>query len=247
MIIISPAKKQITDKTKEPWSKPKHLEQSRALLSELVLLSPEELKKTLKVSDDLASLNHQRHQRLHQHQFDENLAIPAAYMYAGDVYQYLDVRTLNDDQLQFMQKKLRIISALYGLLSPMDGIWPYRLEMVHQLCHYGSLPAYWCESVTQDLHTNGDQYLFNLASQAYSQSIDQKAIKGWVDLVFQDKNKDGRYQVIAVKAKRMRGLLLRYMIEHQVEQPQDLMAFNLQGYQLDEAESTPACLVFRSK
>lgn len=242
MIIISPAKRQ-ESATQRHEGLPKHLDQTKVLIDKLQVLTPDELKKVLNVSDRIAQEAWEQFQEYHQQGFKSE---PSACidLYQGDVYKSLDVATLTNEDLLYIKDNLRIISAFYGVLSPMEGIWPYRLEMITKVPGVGSLASYWQASAVSDLEQS--ETIFNLASVAYSETVMPLRDKRWVDIVFQDKDTKGGYRIIAVKAKRMRGLLLRHMVKHRIKTPEKLLGYQENGYAFCEEESSPNKLVFRS-
>ena len=58
-----------------------------------------------------------------------NRLTPAILAYEGIAFQYMAPAVFETSQLDYAQKHLRILSAFYGVLRPMDGVTPYRLEM----------------------------------------------------------------------------------------------------------------------
>ncbi|MDC3180662.1 YaaA family protein [Gammaproteobacteria bacterium] len=231
MIIISPAKKQVEHHLQSTGI-PHHLEVTDRLASVMQGMDAKALGACLKISQPLAKLNVDRMRDFSIAQIKSGHTASAIHTYQGDVYQYLDVESLSEDEMLFLQQNVRMISAFYGLLKPLDGILPYRLEMVSRLPDVGDLSKLWIDRITTALKE--EDIIFNLASNEYSKSVDRTQIKRWVDIKFLDETSTG-YKTIAVKAKRMRGRLLRYMIQNKITQPEKLRAFSEQGYIFDEA------------
>lgn len=242
MIIISPAKRQQST-IQRATLKPLALEKTQELIKRLSGFSSEELAKTLNVSQKIADEAWEQFQGYASDGFADKESVAAIDLYQGDVYKSLDVGSLTDSELAFLEDNLRIISAFYGVLTPMTGIWPYRLEMISKVEGLPPLAHFWQESACRMLQD--EPYIFNLASNAYSETLAPLKNDRWIDIVFQSKDKMGEYRVIAVKAKRMRGHMLRYMCRNQITQPEMLMNYNEHGYQLNEALSSPTRLVFR--
>ena len=238
MIIISPAKKQIKT-TRVALTQPDHLEKMQPLLEQLSSYTVADLVKCLGISEQLAEENHQRFIELKS---GKAILTPAIYTYAGDVYKHLDPESCSEKAIAYAQSHLRILSAFYGPLRPLDAIGFYRLEMITKLSGFKPLAQYWQGSMTQAVE---NQNIFNLASDAYSKSIDRKRCKNWVDIVFYEKNKKGQYVVVAVNAKRMRGKILAYMLENQIDSPDGLDAFESNGYEFDAVNSTANRVIFR--
>ena len=237
LIAISPAKSLDFDtkpKTKE-YTLPDFLGKSEKLVEELKQMSPEHLSKLMGISKDLAELNFQRFQTWHLPFTPEN-AKQAVLAFSGDVYQGLDATSLPVKQLKLAQKKLRILSGLYGVLKPLDLIQPYRLEMGTKLKHGKSknLYEFWnpqlSEKVREAVDESGSNVLVNLASNEYFKSIDTKILrKEIITPEFRDL-KNGHYKIISVYAKKARGLMTRFILENDIKKVTDLQAFDLEGY-----------------
>ena len=178
---------------------------------------------------------------------------------SGAAFQGIDISSCSSESVSYMQKNLRIIDPLYGALRPMDKIQPYRLEMASkgvlsktEMGGSKTLAEWWKESVTSsiveelDIRTEGQQTLLNLASDEYSAALKPSAFPNsykYIKVVFQQ---DGR--VIAVHAKRARGLMVRYVAENNISDLSTLKKFNVEGYEFVAKKSTEDRLVFdRSK
>lgn len=246
MIIISPAKRQDSSMVNRSKGLPVCLPKTQSLLSDIVTLDEKQLRKALDVSEAIGKDAWATFQSLAAKGLNEMQVTASIDLYQGDVYKALDVQTLTVEDLEFMENNLRILSAFYGLLKPLDGIWPYRLEMGSRLPQYPDLAQYWAGAVTEVVCAEKPSYIFNLASVQYAKAIHQEHGATWVDIVFQDKDQKGQYRVIAVRAKKMRGLMLRYMVKNRVTHPEQLLGFNENNYVFNQAESSPTRLVFRS-
>jgi uncharacterized protein len=176
----------------------------------------------------------------------------------GDVYEGLDARSLSGADLDYAQQHVRVLSGLYGLLRPLDLLQPYRLEMGTRFenARGKDLYAFWGERITQALNaqidhnvarTNGARVLVNCASNEYFKSVKPKKLAAPVITpVFEDW-KGGRYKVISFHAKRARGLMARYAVEHRISEPEALKGFDTEGYAFDADASNDATWVFRRR
>ena len=245
MIIISPAKRQNLDCDNHSTAMPAYLAKTKEIIAVMAGFSIDELAKRLNVSQAIAEEAYRQYQVLVAG-LDENKVVAAINLYQGDVFKHLNVADMTNEDLAFLQDNLRILSALYGVVKPFDGIWPYRLEMGTPV-FTESLAKYWQPVGLERLETEKPKFIFNLASQQYAEMIPRLAGVQWIDIVFQDKDKSGQYKVVAVKAKRMRGEMLRYMIQQRITHPEDLLAFKHDQYAFSEAASSPSRLVFRSR
>lgn len=254
LTVISPAKSldfETSPSTQEA-TQPEYLDASQQLIDILKDYSPQELSELMKISDSLASLNAARYQQW-QPPFDLDNAKQAAFAFTGDVYSGLDANSLDDHALNFGQEHLRILSGLYGLLKPLDLIQAYRLEMGTRLSNPKGKDLYefWKTQITNDLQKTLNQQtsrvLINLASQEYFKAVDRKALDAEVITpVFKDW-KNGQFKIISFYAKKARGLMARYLLEKQIDEPEGLKDFDYQGYGYNPAMSEGNTWVFTRK
>lgn len=248
-IVISPAKS-LDFETKLPTKKftePIFLSEAEIVHKALKEKSPAELKDLMHISDKLADLNWQRHQDW-KVPFTNKNARPAIYMFNGEVYTGIDSYSIPDSKIEKLQDNLRILSGLYGLLKPLDLIQPYRLEMGVKLSVSGNknLYEFWKHQITESLNKElkDKEVLVNLASKEYFGAIDTKALK--VPIItpeFKD-YKDGNLKVIVFYAKKARGMMVRYIIDNNIKNVEDLKGFDYDGYYYDDKLSKGNKLVF---
>ena len=240
-IFISPAKKIneekiLYDNTKS--SKFYFQKEVDYLISELKEYSVSEIKKLMNLSDNLSHLNFDRFQNWN---LKSDKVCPSIYMFQGDVYKGLKATSFNNDQLDFAQQNLRIISGLYGLLKPLDLIYPYRLEMgTKMITNKGkNLYEFWGNKLRDFLtdEISNDEIIINLASNEYSKSLNLKTIGNKVITpVFKD-FKNGRLKVISFFAKRARGEMANFIISNKITNCNDLKLFNYEGYKYSESSN----------
>ena len=252
LILISPAK---TLDYQSPlattrYTQPELLEYSQQLIGIARKLSAPQIGKLMSISDKLADLNATRFHDWHP-DFTPQNARQAILAFKGDVYTGLQAETLTEDDFDFAQRHLRMLSGLYGVLRPLDLMQPYRLEMGIRLENPRGKDLYqfWGEEITQTLNAaleaQGDDVVVNLASDEYFRSVKPKALKGQIiKPVFLDE-KNGKFKVISFYAKKARGLMSRFIIENRLTKPEQLTGFNTEGYFFDPASSTHDELVFK--
>lgn len=254
LFLLSPAKSldYETPLNGQPHTAPLFVKQSKVLIDVLRQQSPQQIAELMDLSDKLSSLNVARYQAWSTRASEKN-ARQAALAFDGDVYGGLDARSLKADDLAWAQEHVCILSGLYGVLRPLDLMQPYRLEMGTRLPNPNGkdLYQYWgsqlSEYLNERLRKDTSPVVVNVASQEYFKAVDRKALKAAVvECVFQE-YKSGQYKVISFMAKRARGLLVRYATEHRLVQPDQLRAFDSEGYQWDAKASQPDTLVFRRK
>ena len=248
-IIISPAKSLDFENkaTTNIHTQPIFLDKSEKLNKKLKTISRKKLGEFMSISPALADLNYTRNQEWQPH-FNLDNAKQAVYAFTGEVYRGLDVTTLPEDKLPLLQDRLRILSGLYGLLKPLDLIQPYRLEMGKKLKvgRKENLYKFWDQDLAKALNDEmqDDDLLINLASSEYFKAVPQKALKvPMITPVFKDL-KNGQYKTIMTFAKKARGQMVRYILDHNVNTLDELKGFDVDGYGFSEAMSTETELVF---
>ena len=254
LFLLSPAKSLDYDTplSGQTHTAPLFVKQSKALIDVLRGYSPPEIAELMDLSDALSSLNVARYQAWSSRPTPKN-ARQAALAFNGDVYGGLDAKTLSPDDLAWAQDHVCILSGLYGVLRPLDLMQPYRLEMGTRLpTDQGKdLYQFWGTQISDYLSTHLRKdispVVVNLASNEYYRAVDTQALKaGVVECVFQEYKAD-QYKVVSFFAKRARGLMARYATTHRLTMPDQLRAFDGEGYCWTAAESTPQRLVFRRK
>ncbi|MDA3501479.1 peroxide stress protein YaaA [Acinetobacter junii] len=252
LALISPAKTldYETALPTDTYTQPRLLEQSQQLIDVCRKLSATEIASLMTVSEKIANLNVERFRDWNA-EFDFSNARQALFAFKGDVYTGLDAYHLKDQDIDFAQQHLRMLSGLYGLLRPLDLMMPYRLEMGTKLKNSrgNNLYEFWgsiiTDQINQDLAEIDAKVLVNLASDEYYKSVNEKKIQAEIiKPVFLDQ-KNGKYKVISFYAKKARGLMARYLIENKLSQVEQLKAFDSEGYYFDAESSSNKELVFK--
>jgi cytoplasmic iron level regulating protein YaaA (DUF328/UPF0246 family) len=233
-----------------PHTQPLFIKQSAELIDLLQEKSPAQIASLMSLSDALAGLNVARYAAWSP-KFTAKNAKQAVLAFNGDVYEGLDAKSLSPDDLAWTQEHLCILSGLYGVLRPLDYMQPYRLEMGTALAnaHGSNLYKFWGSQIShylnERLQRDISPVVINLASQEYFKAVDGKTLKARViECVFQELKGD-QYKIVSFYAKRARGLMARYAATHRVVTPQQLQAFDVEGYAYEAAASSPDRLVFR--
>ncbi len=251
LIVISPAKTldYATPPVTERFTQPQFLDQSEELIRVLRNYSALDIAELMHLSMKLAELNFERYQDWSRPLTPKN-AKPAALAMKGDVYTGLDAETFSEQDFDFAQDRLRILSGLYGVLRPLDLMLPYRLEMGTKLKteRGDNLYQFWGERITEALHRllaeQAKPVLINLASNEYFKAVRPKTLDAEIITPqFKERKGDG-YKMISFYAKKARGLMSRYAIQHRIEDPEPLKAFDLEGYRYSPGLSKGANWVF---
>ena len=246
LAILSPAKTLDFDSplTTDQHSAPEFTKESTALIKTLRQLEPSDIGSLMGISDKLAVLNHNRYAHWSAKFDDASGALASLLAFKGDVYLGLDAQTLSKRDFTWAQKRLRVLSGLYGLLRPLDRIHPYRLEMGTALRNTAGKDLYefWGGKVTQALNEalagQRSKVLINLASNEYYKVVQAQNIDGRIVTInFKEWRRDA-YRFVSFSAKKARGLMARYMIDHRAERADDLKAFDVEGYAFNEELSS---------
>ncbi|WP_222909226.1 peroxide stress protein YaaA [Pseudomonas sp. DNDY-54] len=251
LMVISPAKTldYDTPPTTKRFTQPEHLDHAQQLIDQLRDLSPQQISELMHLSDKLAALNVARYGSWTP-DFTADNAKQALLAFKGDVYTGLNASDFSEQDFDYAQKHLRMLSGLYGILRPLDLMQPYRLEMGTKLANVRGkdLYAFWGERISTWLNdaltAQGDDVLLNLASNEYFGAVKRNALNARViDVDFKDM-KNGQYKIISFYAKKARGLMTRYVIKERIERPEQLKNFNYDGYRYSPDDSSTDHLVF---
>lgn len=242
-IIISPAKKMNVDTdTFQYKALPLFLKETEALMRWMQKLSLEEAKKLWCCNDKLAGLNFQRFQEMDL----ERGLTPALISYEGIQYQYMAPAVFTQDELDYVEEHLRILSGFYGVLRPFDGVTPYRLEMQAKarVGNAANLYDFWgsrlYEAVTEQEHV-----ILNLASREYSKCIEKylKPDDVFITCIFGEWQ-NGKVVQKGTQAKMARGEMVRFMAENDIQEPEEVKRFERIGYRFREELSSEKEYVF---
>ena len=251
LVIISPAKS-LNFKNNSPVSQysnalyPKRAEQ---LVKVLQNYTSKKLCELMNISSGLGELNYLRYQKWNSAHTPVN-AKQAIFAFNGEVYSGLKACELDEQQIHFTQKHVRIVSGLYGVLLPLDLIQPYRLEFGVKLKFnkHKNLYHYWGDiinsQINHDLETMESKTLINLASKEYSKAAILKNINGKVITPVFKEYKGESCKIITVYAKKARGLMTRFIIDNKITNPEEIKLFDTDGYLYNDNLSTESEWIF---
>lgn len=242
-IIISPAKQMRIDTDTFCCEKlPVFLEKTEQLMHWIQMLTYDEQKKLWCCNDKIAGENAERFARM---DLRKNLT-PAILSYDGIQYTYMAPAVFEDGQYEYVEEHLRILSGFYGVLKPMDGLVPYRLEMQAkiQMGNCQSLYDFWGDALYQEV-MDKSRVLINLASKEYSRAIEKylRPEDRYITCIFGEAE-GGKIVQKGVYAKMARGEMIRYLAGIQAEEPELIKNFHQSGYEFDEARSNDTTYVF---
>lgn len=251
IILLSPAK--TLDFSKkiqiENPTLPDLLPESEKLIKYLKTYSAEQLSELMNISSKLAQLNYDRYQKWHVPFTPEN-SLPAIYVFKGEVYKEFNIENLPEKNHKYMQQNLRILSGLYGILRPFDLIQPYRLEagIKFSTDTFRNLYDFWntkiTEKLNQQMKTTQNNCIINLASAEYYKAIKIRKLDGKIITPLFKENKGNTFKTVAIYAKRARGEMARFIIENQIENPEEIKYYNQNGYVYNSQMSSSKEWVF---
>lgn len=254
IITLSPSKGQDFEQAAptETYTNPVQLNDSVQLIQQLKHLTQQEIGQLMSISENLSQLNYQRFHDF-KTPFNPQNAKQALFAFKGDVYSGINTASMKQKDFEYAQQHLRILSGLYGCLKPLDLIQPYRLEMKTKLktSDADNLYQYWGQSISdllnQALETQKHKVIVNLASNEYWKSVKPKLLDGKVLNIAFKENKDGKSRIIAIFAKKARGMMTDFIIRNRIETPEGIKRFDYEGYQFDAKNSTDNQYVFSRK
>lgn len=244
--IISPAKNMRNLKVDN--IKPKMYGESRfftketkEIINELKKLTPWDIQSIMKVNEKIAFQSYAYFQDFN---FDEE-GVCGILAYDGLVFKNIKAEEFTSEDFDFANNHVRILDAFYGIVNPLDGVLPYRLEMQYKInINDKNLYKFWGDKLYKKLYSE-DKVIINLASEEYA-----KAVRGFLDKddIFIDIDfkihKDGKLKTMATYAKMARGQMIKYIIENKINNPEDLKDFTFNGYKFDHNLSTNKKYVF---
>ncbi len=252
MIIISPSKNLDLNEEviKIDHSLPQFLPESRQLTKKIKNLNAEQIKSLMKISDSLAKLNFDRFKNISK---KSNIRKAAAFIFSGDTFNGLSIRSLDSSCLKYAQKRLRILSGLYGILKPFDLIEPYRLEMGTRINNLigKDLYKFWSNKLTSNLNreirNSKSNFLFNLSSNEYSSVINFEKLDNKVINFDFKKIKDDKLAGIGMVIKKIRGAMANHIISNQITNLETIKKFNQFKFKFYEFDNKNNKFLFISK
>ena len=245
-IILSPAKKMITDTDSiEPVALPEFIDKTTELLSWLKDKSKEELKAIWKCNDKIAEQNFYRLENMDIY----HILTPAVLSYEGIAFQYMAPSVFEDRQFEYIQNHLRILSAFYGVLKPMDGVTSYRLEMQAkvEIGDAKNLYEYWGDLLYHSV-IDDSRIIINLASKEYAKCIEKYLTPQdrYITVAFCELSGD-KMVTKGTYAKMAHGEMIRFMAENNIDNPIEIQKFDRLGYFFRSDLSSDTEYVFERK
>lgn len=265
LVLLSPAKSLDYDSQFKcnRHSTPVFTKEIAILSTALKDLTAPDLKKLMGISDKLAELNHNRFQKFTS-KFNASNSRQALLAFNGDVYNNIEKTSYNEQDFDFAQDHLRILSGFYGILKPLDLMQPYRLEMGTDFRKISTnnkqdnalidqiqainLYKFWGDKISHylnnEIKSSHHQNIINLASNEYFSAIDPKSLLPKViNIAFKEK-KGGVLKIIGISAKKARGLMANFIIKNKITNPAELKNFTEGHYLFDKELSNDSNFIF---
>ena len=239
--IISPAKNMKVDTTSGYLlTKPRFMDHTKTIMETLKKYQPWELETLMKINEKLALQTF-----LDTQNFDlSKKGTPALLAYDGLVFKNIGAESFSKEEMEFANVHLRILSACYGSVRPLDEILPYRLEMQCKIkVEEKNLYQFWADTLYKSLY-NEDQEILNLASEEYAKTI-RKYTKqdSFTDVEFLTYHK-GKLKTLATWAKMARGQMAAFIIKNKINKIEEIKSFDWNGYEYEDSLSTEKKYVF---
>ncbi|MGL4949287.1 MAG: peroxide stress protein YaaA [Anaeroplasmataceae bacterium] len=237
-IIISPAKKMRSCDFYKPKSTPIFINESNELLDVLKNLDLDSLKQSMNLKDKLGLETFNLYKNIDTSNID-----PAILSYDGIMYKYMGIDVFNNNEFKYIEDNLYIISGLFGLLKPFDGIYKYRLEFNTKINNI-DLYEFWSDKIYKELFKDSD-IVINLASNEYSKTIRKylKPNNKFIDIKFYEKDNDKLIEK-GVYVKIARGEMIKYLASNNINDLEGIKNFNYQEYQFDNSLSNDMNIIF---
>ena len=247
-LLLSPSKTiNISEKRKGLASSiPFFINEAKTLVNILKQYNVSQLAALMATSQKLSQLTFDRYQFWNPEHIEFN-SCQAILGFRGDVFSGIDAISLSNDDLNFLNEHLIVLSGLYGMLHPLDLIQPYRLEVAHKLDvkGQGNLYNFWVDMITKAVNqlVKGD-VLVNLASNEYFRMLNLSGISAEVITPVFKEYTNGKYKIVSIYAKRARGLMTRFITEKRISNPEDMKFFDSEGYFYNDEQSDSKNFVF---
>lgn len=221
-----------------PATTPLLIDKAKPLAAYVQTLDAPQLQTIMGISGPLSHKVHDTFAEWNTAQNEQCLAMDS---FVGDIYSGLRATSLSKANRDYAQQTLKILSGLYGILRPYDGVRPYRLEMGYKLPNnpYQNLYRYWGPAIAETLPKEG--LIVNLSALEYTKTVipylnaDRVIAPRFLTI----NQKTAEPSQVIVHTKIARGAFARWLITSRVTLPEQLVQFNDLNYHYEAALSTP--------
>lgn len=216
---------------------PELIKKATQLAHYVASFTPSQLEESMKISRSLAV---KTHHLMSEWSSTPTEATPAIDVFLGDVYSGLRVTQLSTAERAYSNEHLYILSGLYGVLHPFDGISAYRLEMGYRFADepFKDLYKFWGDDIAGVPPTGG--FIVNLSALEYTRVVlpylRSRTIITPKFLTCNPRTKIPKHVVVHTKIAR--GAFARWMIVNEVDDVSQLREFADLNYQYSASLST---------
>lgn len=237
-IILSPSKRQNKDLKLDNSIKPLIFpEKTNKLYEILNNKDKSELGKILNISNNLLDKSYKFYEN-----FNSSSKKHCISTYNGLVFKNINTESFSADELDYIEKNLRILSVMYGILTPMTGIYKYRLDMKAKFEDL-DLYNFWKDEIEN--YFESEDCIINLASNEFSKLVKSKKLNdSIVDIVFKETSDNEKYRTVAARAKKVRGMMVDFMVKNNINSLESLKKFKGINYSYNQDMSSEKELYF---
>lgn len=231
IFIISPSKDMNSFENEKNITMPENISKTKNIVEHILRLSDIEFKRIMNANDKITQLNRDRYKKI---RYDLN-GMAAINLYSGIQYKSIDVKSFDKNDIEYLNKYIRIVSALYGIVRPLDSIYPYRLEMNSKLAIDNSkdLYGYWDKDIADTINSD---IIINLASKEYSKSILKYIKKDYIFTINFKIKKGEKLVSHSVNSKKARGMMINFVVKNKVKNIEELFKFKSESYRFDSID-----------
>lgn len=235
-IILSPSKTQSESEVQVGLENPKYYVFAKQIIKEIKNYNRDDLSKMMNIKGKLLEETYRLYKEF---KVNRKELIPVIKLYKGVVYNCFNHDDFSENEINYLNEHIRIISALYGVLKPNDGVQAYRLDFTMKL-NEDSLTQFWKKKLVK--YFKNEALILDCASLEFSHLLSPLKEKvhriEFIDCI------DGQEKIISYNVKKLRGLMAHYCIKHQVEQIEQIQDFNEEGYHYQAHRSDASKSVF---
>lgn len=228
-MIISPSKSKNINKLLliNEFKEPIFYETTNDIIDNILTLDKDKIKIKFKLNEDKAKKIIEFYRNYENEEIGHALS-----SYSGIAYKSINAGTFDIEDIEFSENHLVILSALYGILTPLTKIREYRLDMTNSVIKDKSLYEVWKKEI--NIFFENEKLIINLASKEYSKIINSENI---FDFEFYSEEND-KLRSISTNSKKMRGFTANYIIKNRIIDIEKLKNINLNGYKFSKEMSS---------
>ncbi|MGM0380134.1 MAG: YaaA family protein [Bacillota bacterium] len=237
-IILSPSKRQNKDlKLNYPIKQLIFPNKTNELYEIINKKDKNELGKLLNISNNLLDKSYNFYK-----DFNSSSKKHCITTYNGLVFKNINIKDYSKNELKYLEKNLRILSAMYGILTPMTGIYKYRLDMKAKFENL-NLYNFWEKEIQN--YFESEDCIINLASNEFSKLVkSEKLNDSIVNILFKETKDNKKFRTVAARAKKVRGMMVDFMVKNKIDSIENIKEFEGINYSFNDDMSSENELYF---